>query len=200
MMLMNHTLKITPAYFDAVASGQKTLEIRREDDQTFAAGDVLTLQEWDFHRLPTRQQAYYRLLHDLPISPPPSWGEQERTAYQQPLMQGYTGRGCRVRVTHVLREPPFVPQGYAALSLRLLSQAPAAIPTPGGVLTVQGEDDPDPEQYPGYAIAVDGEIAAIVEWHPDYQAVVVRTYTMRDDLESQAYHRWDTGEILPELE
>ena len=68
------------------------------------------------------------------------------------------------------------------------------------MLTVQGTDDPDPEQYPGYAIAVDGEIAAAVEWHPDYQAVVLRTYTTRDDLETQAYHRWDTGEILPELE
>ena len=42
---MYHTLKITPAHFDAVASGQKTLEIRREDDKTFAVGDVLTLQE-----------------------------------------------------------------------------------------------------------------------------------------------------------
>lgn len=196
---MTHTLKIAPAHFDAVVSGQKTLEIRREDDKTFTAGDVLTLQEWDLHRLPARQQIQYPLLHDLQIAPPTTWGEPEHAAYHAALAQGYTGRGCRVRVTHVLREPPFVPPGYAALSIRLLSLPPTAITTPGGVLTVQGDDDINTDLYPGYAIAVDGEIAAVVEWHPDYQAVVLRTYTMRDDVESCAYHRWDTGETLPEL-
>ncbi len=196
---MTHTLKIAPAYFDAVVSGQKTLEIRRENDKTFTAGDVLTLREWDLQRLPARQQIQYSLLHDLQITPPTTWGEPEHAAYHAALAQGYTGRGCRVRVTHVLREPPFVPPGYAALSIRLLSLPPTTITTPGGVLTVQGDDDINTDLYPGYAIAVDGEIAVVVEWHPDYQAVVLRTYTMRDDVESQSYHRWDTGETLPEL-
>ena len=198
---MTHTLKIAPAHFDAVVSGQKTLEIRREDDKTFAVGDVLILKEWDLHHLhlPPCQQSQYLLLQDLQTSPPATWGEQEHAAYHTALAQAYTGRGCRVRVTHVLREPPFVPPGYAALSIRLLSLPPAAITTPGGVLTVQGDDDLDSDLYPGYAIAVDGEIAAVVEWHPDYQAVVLRTCTVRDDVESQSYHRWDTGETLPEL-
>ena len=70
-------------------------------------------------------QFILKSLHDFHISPPSGWGAQEHAAYQQALLQGYTGRGCRVRVTHVLREPPFVPQGYAALSIRLLSQTPA---------------------------------------------------------------------------
>jgi len=197
---MNHTLKIVPQHFDAVVSGQKTLEIRREDDKTFAVGDVLILKEWDLQRLSARHQDQYLLLQDLQTSPPATWGEQEHADYQTALAQAYTGRGCRVRVTHVLREPPFVPPGYAALSIRLLSLAPAAIPTPGGVLTVHGDDDINTDLYPGYAIAVDGEIAAVVEWHPDYQAMTLRTYTLRSDLEAHAYHRWDTGEILPELE
>ncbi|MCL8208604.1 MAG: DUF3850 domain-containing protein [Actinomycetia bacterium] len=33
---------------------------------------------------------------------------------------GYTGRACRVHVTHVLRDAPYVPPGYAALSIRLV--------------------------------------------------------------------------------
>ena len=195
---MPYTLTLPPTSFDAIASGQQTLDIRREGGQTFAVGDILIFKEWDIRRLPARQQNQYQILHDLHISPPPSWGASEHAEYQQALLQGYTGRGCRVRVTHVLREAPGVPQGYAALSIRLLSQAPAAITTPGGVLTVQGTDDP--EQYPGYAIAVNGEIAAVVEWHPDYQAMTLRTYTLRSDLEAHAYHRWDTGETVPERE
>ncbi len=194
---MTHTLKIAPQHFDAVVSGQKTLEIRREDDKTFAVGDVLTLQEWDIRRLSPRQQSQYLLLQDLGTHPPAWLSHDDDLAA---LAQAYTGRGCRVRVTHVLRDSPAVPQGYAAISIRLLSLPPAIIPTPGGVLTVQGDDDTDPAHYPGYAIAIDGEIAAVVEWHPDYQAVVLRTYTVRDDVESRAYHRWDTGETLPELQ
>jgi hypothetical protein len=192
---------MVPQHFDAVTSGQKTLEIRREDDKTFTAGDVLTLQEWDLHRLSARQQDQYVYLLDqgVKLIDRKLINTQENAAYHAALAQAYTGRGCRVRVTHVLREPPFVPPGYAALSIRLLSQPPAAITTPGGVLTVQGDDDPDLEHYPGYAIAIDGEIAAVVEWHPNYQTVVLRTYTVRNDVESQSYHRWDTGETLTEL-
>lgn len=79
---MQHLLKILPEYFDPVRTGDKTVEIRREDDKTFAVGDSLVLREWN----------------------PDA---------------GYTGRTCRVQVTHVLRDPPYVPPGYAALSIRL---------------------------------------------------------------------------------
>ena len=43
---MNHDLKITPAYFQAVIEGRKTFEIR-QNDRGYQAGDTVTLQEWD---------------------------------------------------------------------------------------------------------------------------------------------------------
>ena len=43
---MNHVLKITPAYFQAVQEGRKTFEIRH-NDRGFQAGDTVTLKEWD---------------------------------------------------------------------------------------------------------------------------------------------------------
>jgi len=44
--MKTHELKIWPQYFDAVRSGLKTFEIRR-DDRNFAVGDRLVLEEWD---------------------------------------------------------------------------------------------------------------------------------------------------------
>lgn len=43
---MIHNLKILPAYFNKVAEGWKTFEVRR-DDRPFAEGDTLRLQEFD---------------------------------------------------------------------------------------------------------------------------------------------------------
>ncbi len=42
-----HELKIQPKQFQEVMSGKKRTEIRRCDDRTFVAGDVLRLWEWD---------------------------------------------------------------------------------------------------------------------------------------------------------
>jgi hypothetical protein len=42
---MIHQLKVWPTYFDAVADGSKTFELRR-DDRGFRAGDVLELREF----------------------------------------------------------------------------------------------------------------------------------------------------------
>lgn len=42
-----HDLKTWPRFFDDVASGRKTWEVRRVDDRTFQAGDSLRLREWD---------------------------------------------------------------------------------------------------------------------------------------------------------
>lgn len=38
--------KILPCYFDAVASGRKNFELRKDVDD-FVAGDVIVLREWD---------------------------------------------------------------------------------------------------------------------------------------------------------
>lgn len=43
---MEHRLKTLPEYFEAVAAGRKTFEVRR-DDRRFAEGDTLLLEEWD---------------------------------------------------------------------------------------------------------------------------------------------------------
>ena len=44
---MIHHLKTWPQYFAAIRDGSKTFEIRREQDRTFAVGDVLVLQEFE---------------------------------------------------------------------------------------------------------------------------------------------------------
>jgi hypothetical protein len=41
-----HLLKTWPRYWQAVADGTKTFEIRK-DDRAFEVGDVLALLEWD---------------------------------------------------------------------------------------------------------------------------------------------------------
>ncbi len=95
---MTHDLKTHPPYFQRVAAGQKRVEIRAEDDRTFAVGDHLVLREY---------------------VPP---GDTK------PATSGhYTGRICAVVVTDVLRDPPWVPDGYAALSIQLLD-GPDAFP------------------------------------------------------------------------
>lgn len=41
-----HTLKIVQPYFDAVVSGEKTVELRK-DDRGYGVGDILVLREYD---------------------------------------------------------------------------------------------------------------------------------------------------------
>lgn len=43
---MTHELKILPEYFEAVASGRKQFEIRK-NDRDYKVGDLLTLHEHD---------------------------------------------------------------------------------------------------------------------------------------------------------
>ena len=45
-MPREHELKTWPAYFEAIVSGEKTFEVRR-DDRGFQKGDVLVLQCWN---------------------------------------------------------------------------------------------------------------------------------------------------------
>lgn len=46
---MIHELKIYPDFFNAVISGKKTFEIRK-NDRPFNEGDLLALNEWDWNR------------------------------------------------------------------------------------------------------------------------------------------------------
>jgi len=43
---MEHDLKIWPAFFDAVASGEKRFEMRK-NDRNYQPRDVLLLREWN---------------------------------------------------------------------------------------------------------------------------------------------------------
>lgn len=49
-----HELKCWPSQFDAIERGDKTFEVRRNDDRDFAVGDVLVLRKWD----PARRRVY----------------------------------------------------------------------------------------------------------------------------------------------
>lgn len=75
---MEHDMKILPPYFEAVASGRKAFEVRR-DDRGFAEGDTLRLREW------------------VPRDEVGLW------PYQFVAKGDYTGREARVRVTYLLR-------------------------------------------------------------------------------------------------
>ena len=44
--MKKHELKILPQYFQAVWSGIKTFELRK-DDRDYQRGDILVLREWD---------------------------------------------------------------------------------------------------------------------------------------------------------
>jgi hypothetical protein len=43
--MTTHTLKVEPPYFEALVSGAKTFEVRK-NDRAFQRGDVLELREW----------------------------------------------------------------------------------------------------------------------------------------------------------
>lgn len=88
-------LKIRPEFYDAVVNGIKTCELRAEDDKIFAVGDTISLREWD----PLQLQGSC----DGAVHP-----------------GAYTGRGCKVAVTHILRHADInaIPEGWALLSIR----------------------------------------------------------------------------------
>ncbi len=90
--MTHHHLKTWPEHFSPIVSGEKTFELRREDDKKFEVGDKLTLNE-------------YTMRH-------PAEGFADGI---------YTGRSVLVRVTHVLRGPSQwgLTEGSVILSIRL---------------------------------------------------------------------------------
>ena len=50
----SHELKILPEYYEAVVSGEKNFEIRK-NDRGFEVGDILILKEWHHGRYTGRQ-------------------------------------------------------------------------------------------------------------------------------------------------
>lgn len=47
--MSEHTLKVVPPYFEAIADGSKTFEVRK-NDRAYQKGDVLRLREWHPYR------------------------------------------------------------------------------------------------------------------------------------------------------
>lgn len=72
----------------------------------------------------------------------------------------------------------------------------------GSILAASETGDPD---YPGLCMTVDGAVAAVVEWHPEHEEIVVRLYVSPEayeasgnvDEEPVAYFGWRTGRPLP---
>ncbi|WP_053958054.1 DUF3850 domain-containing protein [Sulfobacillus thermosulfidooxidans] len=117
------------------------------------------------------------------------------TFYEYQPNVGRTGQFCRVRITDVTRNPELYP-GFALLSFQLEPNVPATISTPGGTLTVIGAPH---DEYPGYDIAINGQLAASVEWHPVQQALMIRTYTAQSD-DPVTYYHWATGNPFDETD
>src|SRR4051812_39992914 len=44
--MTEHTVKCWPSYYDAIASGEKTFDVRR-DDRGYQKGDILKLQKYE---------------------------------------------------------------------------------------------------------------------------------------------------------
>jgi hypothetical protein len=80
---MQHELKIWPQYFEPVAQGLKTFEVRK-NDRAYQAGDTVVLREWNPEEITT-------LVDDTPM------GKEYETA-----PKGYTGNKRVFRIGYVL--------------------------------------------------------------------------------------------------
>jgi hypothetical protein len=87
---MEHELKITPQFFDAVNSGAKPFEVRVAD-RDYRYSDVLYLREYD-----------------------PSG--MDKVLDRNP----YSGRFCKKVITYVLDDSRFVKEGYVILGIQQL--------------------------------------------------------------------------------
>lgn len=87
---MQHELKCWPQYFEAMLTGQKTFEYRK-NDRDFSIGDTLHLREY---------------------------GPRDRE--RDDLGTDYTNRNMRVLVQSVWVQIPGLPQDYCIMQTQLL--------------------------------------------------------------------------------
>ncbi len=78
---MTHTLKTIQPYYDDVAKGFKTFELRKMD-RPFSDGDTIILQEFDGEKLTGREQTF---IIDYILKDCPQYG----------LMEGYCILGLK---------------------------------------------------------------------------------------------------------
>lgn len=69
---MTHYLKILPCYFEAVADGRKTFEVRFDEDRGFQAGDEVVLEEVR-HNVPTGRSLGRRIGYVTAFHQQPGW-------------------------------------------------------------------------------------------------------------------------------
>lgn len=97
-----HSLKTDPQVFEAVITGKKTYEIRKNDDRAFKVGDFLRLLETQ-HTGEEMKAAHVG-------------GCPGRLEMAKPLV--YTGRKCLAEITHILNGPAYgLMAGWSLLSL-----------------------------------------------------------------------------------
>lgn len=103
---MIHELKCLPEYFEALASGKKTFEIRK-NDRGFKVGDLIALNEFE----PTDEP--YEGCNEMPMPVRISVEKFDRISNDG----SYSGRHQLFEVTYILDSEKLLPQGYVALSL-----------------------------------------------------------------------------------
>ena len=101
--MTTHNLKLVQPYFDAVADGTKTFEVR-EDDRGYEVGDTLRLREWETTTRVVEGHDGYLI----------------RVASDE-----YTGRELKREVTYILRGPAFgIEDGYVVMGIKPIPVAP----------------------------------------------------------------------------
>jgi hypothetical protein len=95
--MTEHILKCWPNAYDAVASGIKRFEWRK-DDRGFEVGDVLVLRKWD-------------------PSPRPGCGVIGYVRQRELTIGAVEYTDQRVRVTYILRGMFGIPEGYCVMSI-----------------------------------------------------------------------------------
>jgi len=102
---MIHELKINPEFFDAVASGIKTFEVRK-NDRPFRIGDTLVLLEFD----------------DSKQTPSLSLGFNDDSSDPSPAGSCYTGRETRKTITYILDDKDYCLNGFVILGIKHLPE------------------------------------------------------------------------------